>query len=160
MKKSKSKNKNNIIITTIIFIIFILTGGTIFLFDQKKQQVSEAMQNTEKTDIANPASINCEKKGGVISIEKKPTGGEYGVCVFEDKRQCEEWTLMRSECPEGGAEIKDYTTDAQRYCVITGGKFVPYESSPDKEKGECLLPEGSVCDVDDYYNDNCPSPTT
>jgi predicted metal-dependent phosphoesterase TrpH len=29
-------------------------------------------------------------------------GGEYGICVFEDNRQCEEWALFRGECPAGG----------------------------------------------------------
>ena len=56
--------------------------------------------------MPNPASENCTEKGGTLSIEKRGDGGEYGVCIFEDNMQCEEWALMRGECPVGGVTIK------------------------------------------------------
>ena len=48
-------------------------------------------------------------------------GGQIGVCYFEDNRQCEEWALMRGECPVGGVKVTGYVTPAGRYCAITGG---------------------------------------
>ncbi|MCR4406900.1 MAG: DUF333 domain-containing protein [Anaerolineae bacterium] len=60
---------------------------------------------TPSGQIANPASENCIKQGGTLMIQKRGDGGEYGVCVFEDNRQCEEWAMLRGDCPVGGIKI-------------------------------------------------------
>jgi putative hemolysin len=52
--------------------------------------------------IANPASENCVKQGGTVSIQKNSDGSEYGLCIFPDGKQCEEWAMQRGECPVGG----------------------------------------------------------
>ncbi|MEA3339639.1 MAG: DUF333 domain-containing protein [Chloroflexota bacterium] len=31
-------------------------------------------------------------------------GGEYGVCVFSDGSECEEWAFFRGECEPGESE--------------------------------------------------------
>ena len=46
--------------------------------------------------IANPASVNCTQKGGRLEI-RQDAKGEYGVCMFADGRQCEEWVLYRDD---------------------------------------------------------------
>lgn len=43
-----------------------------------------------RPDIANPASQNCLEQGGTLSLEERGDGGQFGVCCFEDNRQCEE----------------------------------------------------------------------
>ena len=48
--------------------------------------------------LANPASRHCAEQGGTLVIERNPTGDQYGVCVFTDNYQCEEWALLRGEC--------------------------------------------------------------
>jgi len=48
---------------------------------------------------ANPASQNCANQGGTLSIEARGDGGQFGVCYFEDNRQCEEWALLRGTVP-------------------------------------------------------------
>ena len=47
--------------------------------------------------LANPASVHCQQVGGRLEIRREsgPASGEYGVCVFPDGRQCEEWALFR-----------------------------------------------------------------
>lgn len=45
--------------------------------------------------MANPASVNCAQQGGRSEIRTAADGGQYGVCVFNDGRQCEEWALLR-----------------------------------------------------------------
>jgi putative hemolysin len=111
----------------------------------------------ESAGMPNPASENCAEKGGTLSIEKRGDGGEYGVCVFEDNMQCEEWAMMRGECPVGGVKVTGFVTDAARYCGISGGDYVVTgESGTDKEEGTCTLPDGTKCDVWDYYNGKCP----
>jgi putative hemolysin len=106
--------------------------------------------------LANPASENCVAQGGTVSIEKRGDGGEYGVCVFEDNMQCEEWAMLRGECPVGGVRVTGYVTDAARYCAITGGTYaVTGNSNTPQETGTCTLAGGKVCDATEYFNGAC-----
>ncbi len=50
-------------------------------------------------NMPNPSSAYCEKSGYKLIIKKAPVG-EYGVCVFPDGSECEEWTFYRGECGE------------------------------------------------------------
>jgi putative hemolysin len=107
-------------------------------------------------NMTNPASSNCVKQGGKVVIEKRGDGGEYGVCVFEENRQCEEWALMRGDCPVGGLKVTGWVTDAARYCGITAGNYtVTGSSNTDKEQGTCAFKNGKTCDVWDYFNGKC-----
>ncbi len=107
--------------------------------------------------LANPASVNCDKVGGELQIEKDAAGAEYGVCVFEDNRQCEEWALFRGECPKGGLKVTGYRTPSARYCVIRGGEYtvtVP-ASEAKTEQGHCELPGGDSCSAHDLFDGTC-----
>lgn len=106
--------------------------------------------------IANPASVNCTDRGGTTAIESRPDGGQFGVCYFEDNRQCEEWALLRGDCPVGGIKITGYITQAGRYCAITGGTYaITVSGDADTEQGNCTLPDGSVCDAQAFYEGTC-----
>jgi putative hemolysin len=80
---------------------------------------------------ANPASQNCVQQGGKHMVERGP-GGEMGVCLFEDNRQCEEWALLRGQCPKGGIRVAGFATTEERHCAIRGGQTT--------SAGECRLP--------------------
>lgn len=115
----------------------------------------EAAQPAD-TQLANPASENCIAQGGTLSIETRGDGGQYGVCIFEDNRQCEEWALMRGECPVGGVKVTGYVTPAARFCAITGGEYaVTGDSGGENEQGTCTLADGKTCDAWAYYNGTC-----
>ena len=106
--------------------------------------------------IANPASQNCVARGGTLQIERRSDGGQYGVCVFVDNYQCEEWALFRGECPAGGLRVTGYITPAARYCAITGGRYaVVARSNTADEQGTCTLPGGKVCGADAYSAGTC-----
>ncbi len=109
-----------------------------------------------KVGIANPASTNCINKGGTLKIQKGVGGGEYGICIFEDNRQCEEWALFRGECPIGGKKITGYVTPAAQFCAITGGSYnITDQTNTEKEQGACTFNNGKNCDVWDYYKGKC-----
>ena len=55
----------------------------------------------ERPGLANPASVYCEEQGGTLQM-RQGDGGTYGVCVFEDATECEEWAYFRGECEPGG----------------------------------------------------------
>lgn len=113
-------------------------------------------QTQPAPQLANPASVNCIAQGGTLSIERRPDGGQFGVCVFVDNYQCEEWALLRGECPKGGLRVTGYVTPAGRYCAITGGRYATVSlpgASP--ERGTCSLPNGRNCDADALYGGTC-----
>lgn len=107
--------------------------------------------------LANPASVNCTRQGGKLTIERRPNGGEFGVCVFADNYQCEEWALLRGECPKTGLRVTGFATPAGRYCAITGGRY-SVDSAPGAipEQGICTLSSRTSCPADAYYAGTCP----
>lgn len=108
--------------------------------------------------LANPASEHCVSVGGESRIESRPDGGQFGVCYFDDNRQCEEWALLRGHCPVGGRKVTGYVTAAARYCAITGGTYsITARSGAADEQGRCVLPSGTDCDAGDYYAGRCPA---
>ena len=131
---------------TIFFANLWLAAGCSGVF----AQVQSAQQ------IANPASQNCVARGGMLRIESRPDGGQYGVCIFEDNRQCEEWAMFRGACPVGGLRVTGYITAAARYCAITGGRYtVIANSGTADEQGACSLPGGKACTAGAYYAGTC-----
>lgn len=101
---------------------------------------------TGTTGLANPASKNCVAQGGTLKIVKRGDGGEFGLCYFEDNRACEEWALLRGNCPVGGRRTTGYDTEAQNYCAWLGGQVFAVENAV------CTLPDGRKCLADDLYN--------
>ncbi len=57
---------------------------------------------SSSTQLANPASENCVALGGDLEFREHADGGQYGVCVFDDGSECEEWAFFRGECEPGG----------------------------------------------------------
>ena len=108
-----------------------------------------------QAQLANPASQNCVTQGGTLKIERRPDGGQYGVCVFTDNYQCEEWALFRGECPKNGLRVTGYVTPAGRYCAITGGRYTVVTENAAGETGVCSLPGGKTCDAAAYYAGTC-----
>jgi hypothetical protein len=116
----------------------------------------------DQAGMPNPASLYCIEQGGRLMMKTRGDGGEFGVCYFEDNRQCEEWALLRGDCPVGGRKITGYLTEAAQYCAITGGDYTVTDESgaPEDEQGTCTFPNGTVCDVWDYFNGECDSGIT
>ncbi len=122
----------------ILWIIFFpLTTAVCYA---QKSDVSFAWKTESKAQIANPASVYCLKSGGTLSIRKHKDGGEYGVCVFKDNKECEEWALFRGECPIGGIDIGNFKThDPFRYCSIIGTIDAPDARYTGKEKPDSIM---------------------
>jgi putative hemolysin len=51
--------------------------------------------------LANPASIHCQEQGGTHEMRQDGSGGTFGVCVFSDGSECEEWAFFNGECQPG-----------------------------------------------------------
>lgn len=57
-------------------------------------------------DMASPAAVYCEEQGGTIEL-RSDENGAYGVCIFPDGSECEEWAFFRGECSPGGEEAEE-----------------------------------------------------
>jgi hypothetical protein len=97
--------------------------------------------------LANPASLNCQDNGGQIFMKENALG-QYGVCLFEDNRQCEEWSLFYGYCPEGGVKVTGFEYESEIYCAILGGQTSAGASS-------CTFTNGKTCLLDDLYQGRC-----
>lgn len=111
---------------------------------------------TPAAQLANPASENCIALGGRHIVDRRPDGAEFGVCLFEDNRQCEEWALLRGDCPAGGLRVTGYATGAARYCAISGGRYTVTSAPQAAETGNCALPGGAMCGAEAYFAGACP----
>ena len=155
--------------------ILVIAGVllTVLVYGQIADQIAEIEQSTpsvlvrwrphgvvkSNTLIGNPASEYCINFKGTISIETDPNGAQYGVCTFAGGKQCEEWALMRGQCPVGGVDVKKYATPAGKYCAIRGGVYgVTKPGDVRTEVGTCI-PAGSKesCDGTAYWFGKCPA---
>lgn len=131
--------------------VFILIGCQNVFVKKSVEIPKNEINNQQDTKIANPASTNCIEKGGTIEIRKNKKG-EYGVCLFEDNRQCEEWALLRGNCPVGGVKISGYENDAQIFCAITGGEVHGLGT----EAPMCKRIDGTLCNLWANLDGDCP----
>ena len=112
------------------------------------------------SSLANPASTNCVNHGGKLLIETDGSGGQFGICRFEDNRQCEEWALLRGACPAGGIRVTGYATPAARYCALRGGRYqVLSGSNSAVEQGSCSFGDGKSCAAGAFFDGLCTPAT-
>lgn len=104
MEKFIKENSLKIVIIVVVIILFSLTLqiflDSVHIKNKKQNETSvgeSVIKNTAKTQLANPASVNCIEKGGKLSIIDKPEG-QVGMCTLSDGAVCEEWTYLRGEC--------------------------------------------------------------
>ncbi|MEZ7821184.1 MAG: DUF333 domain-containing protein [Patescibacteria group bacterium] len=146
-------DKKNILIIVLIVILLSSLSINVFQYtrDRNINTVSDSnmLGKNKNTQIANPASTNCKDVGGVLEIRKNKAGAEYGLCMFEENRACEEWALFRGDCPVGGRKITGFDTDAQKYCAYLGGDTLA------EENAKCTFKDGSICDDEKLFNGEC-----
>lgn len=56
---------------------------------------------TDQTGLPNPASVYCQEQGYPLEMRQDADGGSYGVCLFPDGSECDEWAFYRGECHPG-----------------------------------------------------------
>lgn len=132
---------------------FIEENGKTTYDDCQTKDNSPTESRDAKTSLANPASVNCVQKGGIDVIKNKPDGSQYGLCFFEDNMACEEWAMLRGECPVNGVKITGYDTEAQKFCAWSGGKTLAAKDAI------CTFNDGSVCTDEAFYTGICQKGT-
>lgn len=101
-------------IVIILTLLLCLTAGILIagciqqpLAPAQVPTLTPTLQPTSmpSAGIANPASVNCGKIGGMTEIKKSADGSEYGMCTFTNGTSCEEWALFRGEGCKTGMPI-------------------------------------------------------
>jgi len=82
-----------------------------------------------ETYVANPASTKCIEDGGVLEIKTNQDGSQYGVCIFLNGVECDEWAYLRDQCDSeminfitgvGGFPLEDGDI---RQVLVRGGRL-------------------------------------
>jgi putative hemolysin len=81
----------------IVFLLSLCFAVIIFLF---KFQTPRTLPKNE-TGLPNPASRYCIEMGYVWEIRTNPDGNQYGICIFPDGSECEEWAYYEGKCKPG-----------------------------------------------------------
>ena len=138
--------------TTLVFVgLFIFRNQATAPTEDKPVQALELNKEiTNNNQLANPASENCEKLGGSLTIQTRGDDGQYGLCEFGEGMACEEWALYRNECPAGGVDISGLDSEIQMYCVWQGGTLDEINNNT------CTLTDGGVCNTQELWNGVCP----
>lgn len=82
-----------------VLILVLLLGLT--ACDGGSRGKKRTATSEPAAEMANPASVYCEEQGGTLEIRTGQDGGQFGVCVFDDGSECEEWAFFRGECQPG-----------------------------------------------------------
>jgi len=90
-------NTKSLITACIIILSVVMIGCT-----KQTEITSTPITGTENVNIANPAAVYCEKQGYTLEIRIDSEGNQYGVCIFPDGSECDEWAYFRGECAPGG----------------------------------------------------------
>jgi putative hemolysin len=117
----------------LILSLFLLTGMLLLAFctSQKASPIPglnkaspTARQSTAGSNapvnMANPASVYCEKSGGKLELRTDAAGAAAGICVFPDGSECDEWAYFRNECKPGDslATVAPADASADRLRVV------------------------------------------
>lgn len=95
--------KNDKIMLVGAMVALLFTGGLV-----------SQLFGSEKPGMANPASVYCANAGYRTHMRAGPDGSQYGLCVFSDGKECEEWAFFRGEC---GVEYrKPQEPPAEGFC--------------------------------------------
>jgi putative hemolysin len=152
------KKKIYITISTILALMLLLVIVIYirlnFTYHIDNLPTNQNNQTDEELKLANPASVNCINQGGILEMRSNKKG-TYGVCMFEDNRQCEEWAMFRGNCPVGGLKITGYENEAQVYCAITGGQV----EGLDTTNPMCKRVDGTYCNTQANFDGDCPDPS-
>ncbi len=87
---------------TLLALGIILLSVLISSCTKPAEVTSTAITGTEESAIANPAAVYCEKQGHQVEVRTDNVGDQYGVCIFPDGSECDEWAYFRGECAPGG----------------------------------------------------------
>ncbi len=85
---------------TVSLDVYGLAAGayTVVVNDVRDTFTLEVDNLSSDAQLPNPASAYCEEQGYRVAIRTGDQGNQYGVCVFTDGSECDEWAFFRGDC--------------------------------------------------------------
>ena len=106
--------------------------------------------------MANPAAKHCVDQGYKYEIRKDAQGNEYGVCIFDEKTECDAWAYFRGECgPTEEAGKQELANPAATYCSEQGFTYETRKDDQGNAYGVCVFDDGTECDAWAYFRGDC-----
>lgn len=102
--------------------------------------------------IADPASVNCEEKGGKVEVYDGKNG-QVGFCRLGDQAAIAEWTLFRGGKTKAIQAFKKHASPkggAKEYCAQAGGRIVEFTRGKTRLSA-CKFPDKSAMDIDTLF---------
>jgi putative hemolysin len=118
-------------------VMIVIVVGTSGCGTSKEEPTS---QPSGAPGLANPASVYCEGLGYTLDL-RTDDSGSYGVCIFPDGSECDEWDFLAGRCGQ------EYS-----YCEQHG--FI-LEAEEGSNIGSCVFTDGSSCMELDYFEGRC-----
>lgn len=107
--------------------------------------------------LPNPASVHCEEQGGRLEM-RRDENGSYGVCIFDNGSECEEWAYFRGECAPADEESDQadagMANPAAVHCEEQGG-LLETRTDESGSYGACIFDDGSECEEWAYWRGEC-----
>lgn len=95
----------------------------------QKEQINNNAHQQVPIGMPNPASKNCVDKGYKLEIREDKDGGQYGVCIFPNGSECEEWEFFRGTCDVSSSNNNQNNTATGG--IIEGALSFPSEKIPE-----------------------------
>jgi len=90
--------KKGVRIALIAAILLIIAGSVYFSYSKTSGDKCTETTCGITSEIANPASVYCEKQNGTSKIITASDGSQSGLCVLQNGTECDEWKFFRGEC--------------------------------------------------------------
>jgi len=114
------KHKLSILLTLATLVSALIISGCGTTADQPTEAPTAIIEPTQAptavtaptedpagggAGLPNPASVYCQEQGHNLETRSDADGGQYGVCIFPDGSECEEWSYYRGECSPSGQPV-------------------------------------------------------
>lgn len=105
----------------------------------------QSIPQQQSSGLANPAAVYCEELGYTNEAREDESGGVYGVCIFPDGSECEQWDFLAGRCGQD-----------KSFCAQQGYELQEGEGNI----ASCVFPDESSCPEYEFFLAECgPSGT-
>lgn len=94
--------KRLLIFTVVLIVLAACAGPQARPISTPGETGEVVSTDTPQANLPNPASVYCQEQGYQSETRTAEDGSQYGVCIFSDGSECDEWAFYRGECEPAG----------------------------------------------------------
>ncbi|MFH1546090.1 MAG: DUF333 domain-containing protein [Patescibacteria group bacterium] len=97
-----------------------------------KMNCEEIQQDSATSaGLANPAAVKCSVDGHHYEIREDSEGGQFGVCIDSNSKECDGWAYFRGECLLGDV-VQKFAAELEVIAELSGSGAATAEFSAEK----------------------------